>query len=294
MTRKRSPLAEPARFLKAGAGGKAGTVDFDVSYRQLPETSTSPAGQAGTLRLKTSDLRLAALSALFGRLGQNVEVTGVVVSDLSAEFNTGETIAFKLKGGLSATGFSLAAPNWRAGDKLKLEYLTHQGEIDYQNGDVDLKDVKIKSDVLTCEAHGILKVSQLIQKWRQAAAKTPLEEFHLNGEVNVARIAKMLPEMLRLRTGLKLQTGKVIIALDATTENAEHLLAGKISTSQIAATADGRPIVWNRPLEVNLKLRNTNTGPVLDELACRSDFLSIWRKARRTMRPSRPRANWML
>ncbi len=265
-----------SEILKAGAGGKAGTVDFDVSYRQFPQTSTSPAGEAGTLRLKTSDLRLAALSALFGRLGQNVEVTGVVVSDLSAEFSTGETTAFKMKGGLNATGFSLAAPLWLGEDKLKLEYLTHQGEIDYQNGDVDFKDAKIKSDVLTCEAHGILKASELIQKWRQAAAKIPLEEFHLTGEVNVARIAKMLPETLRLRNGLELQTGKLLIVLDATTQNAEHQLAGKISTSQIAAVANGRPIVWDRPLEVDLKLRNTNTGPVLDELACRSDFLSLW------------------
>ena len=114
-----------------------------------------------------------------------------------------------------------------------------------------------------------------MQKWRQAA-EIPLEEFHLTGEVNVARIAQMLPETLRLRQGLELQTGKVLLALDATTKNAEQQLAGKISTSQIAAVADGRPIVWDRPLEVDLKLRNTNAGPVLDELAFRADFLLLW------------------
>ena len=265
-----------SEILKAGAGGKAGTVDFDVSYRQLPETSTSPARQAGTLRLKTSDLRLAALSALFGRLGQNVEVTGVVVSDLSAEFSIGETTAFKMKGGLSATGFSLAAPAWLGKDKLKLEYLTHQGEIEYHNGDVDLKEVKIKSDVLTCEAHGILKVSQVLQKWRQAAAKIPLEEFHLSGEVNVAHIAKMLPETLRFakRAGTPNRQGARRPRCDDPKRRASA--RGK---NQHVADRSGRRRPANclgPPAGTQSQTAKHNTGPVLDELACRSDFLTLW------------------
>ncbi len=40
--------------------------------------------------------------------------------------------------------------------------------------------------------------------------------------------------------------------------------------------ADGKEILWDKPLELNLKVRNTTTGPVLDELLCRSEFLSLW------------------
>ncbi len=86
----------------------------------------------------------------------------------------------------------------------------------------------------------------------------------------------MLPETLRLKKGLELQTGTVQIALDAKSQTAGQQLTGKISTSKILALADGREILWDRPLELNLQARNTNTGFALDELTCRADFLSIW------------------
>lgn len=263
------------RVQNAEANGNAGKIDFDASYRWL--TENTPPRQSGTLRLKTSDLRMHALAAAFARLDPQLDITGVLVSDLSAEWTTGdEVLLFKLGGGLNATNFSLAAPAWLGQDRFRLEYLTHRGQIEYELGELHLTEWKLQSDVLTCDAHGKLNLPELLKVGNGPTSEIPVEDFHVSGEINVARIAKMLPQTLRLRDGLEIQTGKVLLALDTNTQNAEQQLTGKISTSKIAAVADGQTIIWDRPLEVTLKARNTATGPVLDELLCRADFLSLW------------------
>ena len=259
----------------AGAIGKAGTIDFDVSHRSLTDENNAPS-QSGTLRLKTGDLKMEALAGLFGRFGSNLEITGVVVSDLAAEWTLEESLTFKVQGGLNATGFRLDAPEYLGRDTFQLEYLTHKGQIEYHAGDVHLRDWELTSDVLGCQADGQLNLSQILNAWNNPSTEIPLEEFHLAGEVDIARIAKMLPQTLRLREGLEIQTGKMQVALDAELKNTEQHLAGKITTSKIAATADGRAITWEAPLELNLKARNTTAGPVLDELNCKSDFLTLW------------------
>lgn len=264
-----------AQVQNTDANANAGQIDFDVSYRWLMEDNQPR--ESGTLRLKTGDLRMHTLAAAFARLNPRLDLTGVLVSDLSAEWTTGETLlAFKLDGGLNATNFSLVAPDWLGQDQFRLEYLTHQGQIEYETGELHLTDWNLKSDVLTCEANGNLNIPNMLKAWNKPSTEIPVEDFRINGEINVARIAKMLPRTLRLRDGLEIQTGRVLVTLDAKTQNAEQQLSGKISTSKISAMADGQPIVWDRPLEVNLKARNTAAGPVLDELLCRADFLSLW------------------
>ncbi len=265
-----------AQVQNAGANGKAGALDFDVSYRSLAEANSTTPQNTAMLRLKTSDLRLNALSALLGRCGSRSEIAGVLVSDLAAEWTSGDASpTFKLHGGLSATGIGLSAPAWLGTDKFQLEYLTQKGRLEYHAGEVHLTDWNLKSDVLSCEANGVLNVPRLLAAWKTPSAEIPVEEFHLTGEVNVARLAKMFPETLKLRAGLEVQSGKVNVALDADVQNAEHVLSGKISASRIAAVADGREIAWDKPLELSIKARNTHAGPVLDEFTCRADFLSL-------------------
>ncbi len=228
-----------AEVQNAGSDGKAGALDFDVSYRVSTDEKTAAQSDQATLRLKTSDLRLNALSAVWGRLGTNADITGVVVSDVKAEWTRGEeTQSFKLDGGLNGTSISLAAPKWLGQDKLQLEYLTHTGQIEYHAGELHLAEVDLKSDVLSCEAQGTLNLPRMLAAWKTPSTEIPLEEFHLAGEINIAKIARMLPETLKLREGLQIQTGKLVLALDAKTQNCRAAFDGQ--PQHIANRSDGR------------------------------------------------------
>ncbi len=177
----RYPLDPAAPVIVRGAAevqnsagtGSTGQLDFDVSYRWLTNSENAASGEMGTLRLKTKDLQLENLAAICGRVEKTWNITGVVVSDLSAEWTLGEELtAFKLQGGLNATNFSLAAPKLLGRDRLRVEYLTHQGQIEYQAGQVHFTDLAIKSDVLTCEAQGAINPAQIGTAWDPGSQRT--------------------------------------------------------------------------------------------------------------------------
>ena len=72
------------------------------------------------------------------------------------------------------------------------------------------------------------------------------------------------------------------VALDSVDQQGQRVLTGKISTSDITAQANGRPIRWQQPLLVQLAARRPLGGDiVVDRLTCQSTFLGLIAQGKR-------------
>ena len=95
----------------------------------------------------------------------------------------------------------------------------------------------------------------------------------MDGDVDLAKLAALLPQTLAVREGTRIDGGSIRIALASQPQNGSPAFQGKLEVARLSAVADGRRFEWDVPLEALLTAHRDGEQFVFDRLTCRSDFL---------------------
>jgi translocation and assembly module TamB len=177
-----------------------------------------------------------------------------------------------LQGSINVSGLDLsAAPLGR--DHLRLNVLQIPCQITWQGKQVDVQQLGIQCDV------GQLNLSGQTSLPDNIAAR-PLgdwlrETFSLGADLDLAKLAKLLPETLHVRQQVRLTSGNIKLAVASGADGGTHRWSGQLQASNITATNAGAPISWDQPISVNFAAHDTLTGPVVDKLDCQSSFVHV-------------------
>ena len=99
----------------------------------------------------------------------------------------------------------------------------------------------------------------------------------LTGDLDIAKLARVAPSVVRLRPGTAIQAGRVEMTLHSSPLEAPPFarITGSINTTDLTAVTAGRVIEWNRPLVVRAEGTRAGRELRLDKLVCQSEFLDI-------------------
>ena len=98
----------------------------------------------------------------------------------------------------------------------------------------------------------------------------------VGANVELAKLAAKLPKLLHLKDGTELREGKVEAKLASRADAGGVVWEGKVLTSAIKATRDGKPISWEQPLNVEFAGRYASGEiPTFDKLIVTSDFVAV-------------------
>jgi len=134
----------------------------------------------------------------------------------------------------------------------------------------------LRTDLGELNLDGTLDLRDLLTApdWHRRLRQT----VRLQGTIDLAQLAALLPSTLRVRPGTRVTSGQVSLNVRSHHDAEGVNWQGRLETSDLAAVDRGRPISWPRPVLVTASVRQVRGVPyglVVDKLRCQSEFLTL-------------------
>lgn len=254
--------------------------------------------ESNRLAVKTGSLPLERITRLVSRIVPSLQETGLEMAgtlDCKAEFRWSE-------GGFSsgdmavsmdaaAKGFGLTA-NSLGGDRVTLNELIAVGDFSRRDGRLTVEKAKVACDLGHAALLGAVAFDAATANAKTNAASGladlgPLapyagQNFQLEGRLDVAKLAAMMPHTLHLHEQTKVTSGRLEVDLTSSKGKEGMVWTGRIATSDLTAMRRGKELVWQQPIVVTFNAHEANVGPTIDEFKCDSTFLTVqlagWRE----------------
>ena len=245
-----------ARFKQIAAGAEAG----------------------GQIQLETVSLPISVINATLIRLGQDPRISGTGQANVTYEW----TVDDDGKAGhvlditeLQVSDYTFDAPGILGTDQFQGQELTLAGKVASDGTICELDNVSLKSEVGDMELTGIVPVAEMIQHGNAASVIRALQEqdYSVRGTVDLAGLAQRLPGTLRIRSGTEITSGNITFQLASAKVSDRRTWEGKLVSSDLAAVAAGRPVNWQRPLDITLSAYLADSRLIIEKLNCVSSFL---------------------
>ncbi|HEX4613327.1 MAG TPA: DUF748 domain-containing protein [Urbifossiella sp.] len=272
------PAGRPVEFtaitadVTAPVGGK-GDVTASVGVSTVGPTPGRLDAEAvladrGTAKLRATGFPLAALAPVLRRLDPGASLSGTLTADVTAGWEESGKAA-RVEGKAGVRDLDVAGP-WLKGDRLRLAAadLPIKAEI---RGHA----VRVEKADLTCDV-GHISVAGAVDPSDPPERLLDRPGVKIEADIDLARLAALVPNLLRVREGTAVREGKLGLSLvsvagkDGTTWN------GAARTSALKAERDGKAVEWPEPLSVEFSARApAGHPPVFDKLLCKSDFIAV-------------------
>ena len=227
-------------------------------------------GAAGQAAMTVANLPLGMFRALAARLAPGTTLDGLLSSSIQASWNADSPGGNRLTADVNVESLSATAPRF-GNDRLALDRLHAVGDAAWSPEQVEVAKLSVDCDVGSVLFSGVIPLDE-------GAADIDLlisRRQELDGRLDLARLARLLPDTLRLRQGVRIDSGQVRLTAAGKPTSQGMAWDGQLHVADLAASAGGRQIVWRRPVSAILQAHEDPNGPVIDSLRCESDFLKL-------------------
>ena len=264
------------------SAGADPTSDWIVIRYLKPTTPTQTTTEVGadqkTVFLKSSKWKLDRLSPLLCRLSPKAELEGELNADTSIAVATVDSgLEWDWGGSVGIEKLVLAGFAAMDRDRLTLDQVQLTGRTAATQGRLAMHDVKIQTDVGELTATGDVPLGQVSTKSPSELVQSLLsdEDYHVQGRLDLTRLARLLPQTLHLRDGIEITGGDVNLQLAGAVSEGVRRWSGTVGVTGLSASNRGQPIPWNSPLNARFAAHRDQNAIVVDSLKCQSDFLTV-------------------
>lgn len=134
------------------------------------------------------------------------------------------------------------------------------------------KQCTVRSDWLQAEATGDFDLAQLTSL---TPDQLPTTDGSLTARVDLPQLTRMLPRTLRLRPGVRIDSGNLEVTARSKREDAGRHWTLAAAVENLVGNDGKRPIRWTQPVEAGVNLAESSAGPELKRILLRSPFASI-------------------
>ncbi|MCA9187357.1 MAG: hypothetical protein KDA99_17135, partial [Planctomycetales bacterium] len=224
----------------------------------------------GQFHFLSEGLPLELLQPLWERLGQRIDLAGMLVANLAGTWtDTDAGPAAEASGSVSLRSLSCAAPRI-LGDRVRLDHADAELAIKIADGMLDLGDVKVQSDLFGVQLTGKLPLQELSLEGILATLLDPksLHYYKVRIALDLRKLAGTMPHVLRLRPGTDVESGQVQATVESIADLQGRHLKLDMTAEQLAASFEGQRFAWSQPLD--LKLDALSHGPSWRQLQVNS------------------------
>lgn len=166
-------------------------------------------------------------------------------------------------------GLDLMAP-WLGEDRVRLQHADL-----VCNADLTGDELRVTQSVLTCDA-GTVSFAGTVSRTDSPDELLARSGLKADADVDLAKLAAVVPKLLRLRPGTELREGRVTTHVASTSGPNGTEWSGTVETTALHGLREGKPLVWEKPLWAAFAGHRRPDGmPVFDKLQCRSDFVGL-------------------
>jgi hypothetical protein len=256
----------PLQLVLHGSVGE-GQLDAEASVEWLASAGGPPPTK-GTLQAQSTAFPLAILQPFLHRIDPAIRLDGRLDAKVDARWgekaNTSE-----LAGRVGVSDLVLAGP-WLGADQLRLARVETPCRLVLEGSRVRIDEAALKCDVGSAAVRGTFDPTQ------DLAALLEQPGMHLAFDVDLAKLAALLPHTLRLQKDTQIHAGRLSGKIDSVARAGGVVWEGMLNTSDIRGSHQGQAIVWREPLALAFAVRQApGSLPVFERLRCDADFLHL-------------------
>jgi translocation and assembly module TamB len=229
--------------------------------------------QARLLGVASADLKLAWTPLQATGSAGGLPTNSIALTNTS----TGGAGGFESSSAVSITGkldaadvrFSAAA---LSGDLIELPTAAIAIDADVAGSRLNARQLTIDADWLKGSAAGDFDLAQLASA---SLDRLPPADALISGRVDLPRLTRMLPRTLKLREGVRIDSGELEISGSSKTgDTGRHWTLAAVVQNLLGH--DGtRAIRWTEPVEAGVNLVDSPAGPQIEKVAFDSPFASV-------------------
>jgi translocation and assembly module TamB len=265
-------VVQGSAVLPQSKGASSVKVEANISRSE----ADSGLATVGRVVLQGDALPLKLVEAFVRRQAPGLELSGRASANMVCEWAVqpdAEPRAL-IDGELAAADLLVAGPQL-GNDRFALSRLKLPCRITRNGDELTIERLEVDCDVGAGALAG--PVTVWLDKPLPVALMTALvrENYHLQGQIDLARLAALLPETLRIREGTEVTAGQLQINLKHQAGDKGAVWDGRAEMTNIAAVNQGRRITWQQPVVVTVAARDAADGPIIERLLWKSSFLEL-------------------
>lgn len=223
--------------------------------------------------IAADNLPLSMIAPLAQRLVGPLRSDGRLTAQLRSQVDLNELDVLLDVQGLQVTDLVMQAPQWIGDDRLNLQQMFAEGKLRLSSQMISSSGFRMQSDFGKLRSNGSFNLRQIDQLSQNL---TLLDEpLELSGEIDLARLMRMLPTTLRLHPDLSIESGLVQFQANTRAEGDSRRLIFLVDTANLRAFRGDQPIVWQKPLHLSGAIVQANDRIAINNFQCETDFLQI-------------------
>ena len=163
----------------------------------------------------------------------------------------------------------LASPELLGDDVFQLATANAVGKINLSPSTLWADQFEFNSDVGRVQANGQFEIADVNRL--ATGGQLPESNFQMQGNLDLARLMRMLPATFHTHQDLQLQSGVANFQIGSQ----QRQLLMNIDMADLKARRGNQEIVWREPINLSSVLASDQTGLALKNVQCKTDFLSI-------------------
>ena len=224
------------------AGPMAVSVSADLPDERRPGTLTAGVkigAEANEVTLGAKQFPLAMFRSLAARLMPGTSLSGWLSSDVRVSW--GGTAGKNTVGAdLSVESLSLGTPAI-ANDVIGLDRLHVASQVSWQADRLDIQQAVVDCDLGNISGQSSV---QLGEKGGFSLNSLMHQRHQISGQLDLARLARLLPATLRLRQQLQINSGQLKLSFSSQPGPQGTSWDGQLDAANLTATSAGRQIAW--------------------------------------------------
>lgn len=268
-----TPIAVQLDTALTSADGKPGRLKGELQW-QRGDASKADIGK-GNLSLQAIALPIELATPAARRFAPGLAAAGSLDSDLRLDWGDA-TQSIEVRS-FAVRELDLVAPQWIGQDRIQLASITVAGKVTHQADGWEADQLSIESDLGRLQTTGTAVV-------QHSGSATMLDEileavqygqFRVDGQIDLARLARMMPQTLHVREGTRVSGGQLALGLVSASSNGVQRWDGQISASGLEALYEGRRIALDQPIVITVAAQEANREISIEKLTCESSFLQV-------------------
>lgn len=236
----------------------------------LQESGSSDSLQ-WTMTVESERFALDALSTLLSRFVADIRVQGQLNGQgvLTAEPSGLLSLDFNE---VSVTSCVLQSSTWIREDRLALEELYLNGNARWDGYIAQADSLEVKTDFGSIKAQGIFEP-------RAFSTTSPsideLSDFSIEGNLDLAMLAEMLPNTLRMRDGITVENGSCTCIAFSRVEGGKRRLFLDVNIENIQGQSESQRFAFQQPIHLSMSAHAKDASFELEFFECKSEFMSF-------------------
>ncbi len=234
----------------------------------VADSTTTPI----TLQWNSETMPLALFEPLLGRYVSGTRLDGRVTAKVDLVLGSGPAAKYRATGKILARDFYFTTPALGS-DQVRMANVKLECDATTQDTELIISRSSVECDL------GNMAIAGKVDLAEQSLADMPgvlaAQPWQLEGVVDLAQVAAMLPDTLGLRADTQVTSGQARFSMESRRGEDGMTWQGQLASDALKAVSGGRQVSWDQPVVIHFVANETKDGPPAGELRCQSEFLKL-------------------